>query len=218
MNIVYRDIFDKIGVFKAAGDSTDGYDYAIPQAMFDDLLKMGIEEPGRWFVADCSGPCAFPKLRHIGEAIYTILHARSKANEEITKAHVESGEWDSPVWEIIMQFAGNQVCNEADAGFVDYNIVIGLITEAYAKGRKSALVNENDHIMESPIFGGGVSGIAKCRVVLRPHPIHPDNGYVVHILNTEIVGYSFGRYYNTKQQAVEGYMDRCREKGVDPFE
>jgi hypothetical protein len=145
-NIAHRHLYDKLKVFEMAGDETRSYDYAIPQYMCDELIKFGIENPGQWFVGDCSGPAAFPKLRHVGEAVYQILQHRSEANKEIfMQLH-----GDQIVNEIIMKFAGNAVCNEADAGFVDLNMIIGLVTEAYSRGRKSgindaraALVNES---------------------------------------------------------------------------
>jgi hypothetical protein len=134
-NITHRHLHDKIKVFEMAGDDTRAYDYAIPDHMLQELRKMGIENPGAWFVADCSGPSAFAHLRHVGEAFYKILHHRSDANKEIfMQIH-----GDEIVNDVIMTFAGNAVCNEADAGFIDLNMVIGLITESYSRGRKSMM-------------------------------------------------------------------------------
>lgn len=228
MNIVHREIFDKIGVFKAAGDSTAGYHYAIPQSMFDDLIKMGIEDPGRWFVADCSGPCAFPKLRHIGEAIYTILHHRVKSNEEIVSQLVDeraTGGGNDVVWDVIHSFAGNAVCNEADAGFVDYNMVIGLITEGYSrglkKGRKATLVNENKptHVYESEA-AGGTEGTCKFKIVLRrltPADWSDGSKFVVHFWNTDNDSYNYGIYCCDESDAMQSYIGKCAHYKVNPF-
>lgn len=135
-NIKHRDLFDKLRVFQLAGEeSQSGWDYAIPQSCFDELLKMGVEDAGRWFVMDCqSQPW---RLRHIGEAVFTILHARSEANKEIMMAL----HGDEIVSSIFRDFAGNTVFNEADSGLVDLNMAIGIATEAYSRGLRAGRPN-----------------------------------------------------------------------------
>lgn len=133
-NIKYRDLYDKLRVFQLAGEDSDkGWDYAIPQGCFDELLKMGIEEPSRWFVADCTKGI-FARLRHIGEAVFTILHARSEANKEISLAI----HGDEIVSRVFHEFAGNAIFNEADCGLLDLNLAIGLVAEAHSRGMKQA--------------------------------------------------------------------------------
>lgn len=156
-NIKHRDLFDKLRVFQLAGEeSQSGWDYAIPQACFDELLKMGIQDAGRWFVMDCqSQPW---RLRHIGEAVFTILHARSEANKEIFLATIHNNEI---LARVLQSSVGEGVNSEADAGLIDLNVVIGIIAEAYSLGRKDmkdawtesitskALVNENNEKQDS---------------------------------------------------------------------
>ena len=142
MNITHREIYDKLKIFALAGENPEsGWDCSIPQDWANYLRIMGIENPGQWFVADCNG--VFPQLRHVGEALFAILHHRSKANKEIVYQAIEDRSYNTWVWELINSYKDNSVANEADAGFVDLNMIIGIITEAYDRGRKSVLVNEN---------------------------------------------------------------------------
>lgn len=240
MNIKHKQIFDKLEVFELAGDSTRGYDYAIPQPWADELQRMGIENVSQWFVADCSGPSALPRLRHVGEAVYAILNARNKANEEIVHARCneefeerqKNGPHNNLVMDICRGFAGNQVFNEVDAGFVDMNMVIGLITEAYARGRKSAiqdntkedrtseeyarsaLVNEKPKYIFESSEGGGDGVTALFTIVMRKWK---ENEWVVHFYNHQDGGFHYGVYRNTEADAMMAYITKCHEYAVNPF-
>lgn len=207
-DIKHRDLYDKLKVFELAGENSDkGWDYAIPQSCFDALMKMGIAEPGRWFVADCTG--MFPKLRHIGEAVFTILHARSEANKEIFYAL----HGDGIVMSIIRDYAGNSVCNEVDAGLVDLNMVIGLITEAYSQGRKSLVNEKSDLILESSTNPGD-HATAPFSITLRKWG---EGQWVTHSRNHQVGGYNEGHYFFDKNLALDDYAKRCQTANVEAF-
>lgn len=133
---------DKLALFESAGISTHGFDYAIPQSMVEQLRMMGIEDVPAHFVTDCSGPCAFPKLRPISEPLFQILQHRSKANEEVWGAlFVASCESDASVGDkaIFDILKDNQAAlDEADAGLLDLNIVVSLVNEAFLRGMESS--------------------------------------------------------------------------------
>lgn len=218
INIKHRDLFDKLKVFEIAGEKSDkGWDYAIPQGCFDELLKMGIEEPSRWFVADCTKGI-FAQLRHIGEAVFTILHARSEANKEISLAI----HGDEVVSRVFHEFADNAIFNEADCGLLDLNLAIGLVTEAYSRGRKSsredalALVNEKKDpnlILESSINPGD-EFTAPHSITLRKWS---EDQWVTHSRNHQAGGYSEGHYFFSKYAALTDYAKRCDSAKVEAF-
>lgn len=145
---------DKLTLLSIAGiapEGGSGWDYAIPQSMFDELMRMGIEEPGRWFVADCTKTLV-PQLHHIGEAWVTILHHRSKANEENFHElfRANSGNVESPVFRFITDFPENAIWNEADVGLSDINHIVAAFYGGYAQGQKDLLplVNEGIRVVE----------------------------------------------------------------------
>jgi len=53
MHITHEQLHDKIKVFAMAGDDTGAYDYALPDSMLKELVKMGVDNPGAWYIADC---------------------------------------------------------------------------------------------------------------------------------------------------------------------
>jgi hypothetical protein len=138
--IAHKEIHDKLKLLAAAGMNTDGVDYAIPQFYFDKLQEMGIENPGRSFATDCSGPGALPRLVSLADAFYMILHHRSKANTELipqlfAAAHSEGASTgDVAMFDIIRN--NEEVMAECDAGLVNLQMVVDLICEAYARGGK----------------------------------------------------------------------------------
>jgi hypothetical protein len=229
MKITSHNIQDKLNVFALTGHNTAAYDYAIPQPLFDRLQEMGIENPGRWFVGDCTGISV--KLRHCGEALYELLQHRSQAyTEQIqylfeVQQSPEVSIGDKMMYEFIMDFPDNAICNEADAGFLDLRIIVAAWTDGFSRGRKAlraelaenskALVNEKPkHIMESqekPAEGG----MAPLKVVLRENPV--GKGWVTHILNLQTEGYSHGHYFDTQHNAMVDYMNRCEGQEVAPF-
>ena len=217
-DIRFADLHDKLTVFKLSGESTRGWDYAIPQPWADELCKMGIENVCQWFVADCSGPSAFPKLHHVGEAIYAILKARSAENSAVTASLFDASykddatRADKDLYSVLADYAGNQVFNEADAGFVDMEMLVNIATEAYARGRKSAREEKSEHIMQSTVKpADGIN--SPLRVVLH----ESSGGWVTHIENMQNGGYSYGNYTDSKRSAVSDYLDRCLKYGVDPY-
>lgn len=217
LEIRSSDLNDKLTIFRLAGeDSSRGWDYAIPQQWCDQLHAMGIEHPGMWFAADCSGPAAFPKLRHIGEALKMILNHRSKANGEIftelyNASYNEDDKAGQEIVRMIFDYAGNQILNEADAGFLDLQMVANIATEAFARGRKSA---RPKHILESELVCEPDSRTMK--VVLHVAE-HNRNEFVVHNMDHITGGYSDGDYFIDRTDAMACYIARCEMKGVAPF-
>lgn len=240
-NIKKRDLDDKLKVFELAGeDSSSGWDTAIPQEWFDQLLKMGIDSPVTWFVTDCkSHPY---KLRHVGEALDAILEARSLVNNDVfskmweTANDQHSSTQDKAVLKFVCNSPDNMICNESDSGFSDLNTVIAAFHAGWEDGSKvslnrfvnvvktamKALVNEMERKPQPSdkkhIFASGIKppdGInSSLRVVLyewRP------GEFVTHIENMQLGGFSYGHYFTCKAEAMTDYMNRCAQYGVEPF-
>lgn len=140
-----RNLTDKLEAFVLSGiaKSTSGWDYAIPQAWCDQLTRMGVDNPGRWFAADCTGPSAFPVIHHVGEAYIAIAEHRSKANGEIwqslfTLAYTKGVSEDSRSLYNHVQ-SNQRLLDDTDCGFTDLNFVI----EAFTAGMKAEAQSDN---------------------------------------------------------------------------
>jgi hypothetical protein len=145
MKLSKHNIEDKLNAFVLAGiaTSTHNWDYAIPQYWFEELQRMGIQNPGQWFAADCHG--GFAKLHHVGEAYAAILNHRSQANTEIFNGVFEAM-WDhkaSDEQKALCDFIINddQVRDELESGFADLNLLSRAFYSGMAAARKST--NEN---------------------------------------------------------------------------
>jgi len=110
---------------------------------------MGIEHPARWFAADCTGPMAFPVLHHIGEAYVAITSNRQKENEEIFMALFEEMQTtttpdkeDKDFYDFFIN--DDQARAEADAGFLDVNLIMRAFHAGRACGLKSP-VSESEY-------------------------------------------------------------------------
>lgn len=142
MKLSKHNIEDKLNAFVLAGiaTSTSGWDYAIPQYCFDQLLRMGIDNPGQWFAADCTS--GFAVIHHVGEAYRAILDNRSKANEEIfsnmydSRVNLKETRQDEKFYDFISD--DDQAREEANAGLVYLN----LLSRAFKAGMDSVLENQ----------------------------------------------------------------------------
>lgn len=146
MHITKQQLEDKLELFKLAGianKSGSGWDYAIPQAWFDQLSKMGLAKGGGHpYMADCTG--TFPVLHHEGECYPIILNHRSEANSEIftemfNKQYAESDTPEAISCEkaFYRSFIRDEVARcEADAGFLDINICQRFFMEGMYYGEK----------------------------------------------------------------------------------
>lgn len=144
-------LHNKLALFKAAGyDCETGWDTAIPQAWFDELLKMCGGMPIQWWVADCKTFCTLPVLHHIGEALFDILTARAKANEEILDqclaANFESDEQGTAA-EMLWKFIAKQreLNDDAGAGFTHLNFITSAWMDGYNRGKEAALKEAADN-------------------------------------------------------------------------
>lgn len=201
---------DKLAIFRKAGYDTDGWDYAIPQTMFDELLKMGMEiQP--YFVADCSAGVSV-KLRHAGEALFDLLQQRSDMNGEFLLVLVNETDDQGKA---LVQYINdrpfdNQIYNEADSGFLDLQLIVSAFNAGWVQAERRA----TKHIMESPTIIR--EGYAPLKVVLRTSPTRDDE-WVTHMLNLQTGGYDHGHYFASKNDAIEDYLVRCKKNNIQPF-
>lgn len=195
---------DKIQLFVLAGIAQNegkGWDYAIPQSMFDDLQCMGIENPGQWFAADCTNIST--KLHHIGEAYVNILRHRSGMNEEFIMAmSYDKDARGKAVYNFIL--STDTICAEADAGFIDLNH----ITRAFHEGTKF----ENEYILVSEMAPKRPDE-KPWRLVLRKNLM--GEGYVSHIHTMDDNGFHIGNYYDNLPQALMQFCVRCEDKNLE---
>lgn len=127
---------DKLTLLSLAGiapEGAPGWDYAIPQPWADDLQRMGLQDVCHWFVADCSGPMAFPVLHHTGEAWAAILNHRSKAYSDCV-FHMGQCEQEHPFYQFIVSDAAEEMRAEADVGLNN----LSHLAAAFEAGYKAA--------------------------------------------------------------------------------
>lgn len=162
--ITHAQLHDRLEVFKMAG-LTDGrgWDYAIPQSMFDELLKMGIESPGSWFVTDCTEIC--PKLRHVGEAVFIILEHRSKVNEEQFMhffEHTQQGNGSEIENEFRMFYSDDcaeSIRAECDAGFITFGDLQGIYNAGF---RRAQEIKHKEHMINIDDLRNLVNNLLAC--------------------------------------------------------
>lgn len=204
--ITYEHLNDKIKAFILAGEDTSGYDYAIPQAIYEELIRMGVENPGEWYCMDCrSNPW---RLRHVGEAVYLILAARKKANDEIM-GQLVNGDHNEWVNDIFSNFPDNQVFHEADCGLLDMKMVISIVNESFKAGQFKA----QTHILESAIKPGDDT-TKPYRIVLHRSQT---GAFVTHMQTTDNGAYGGGHYFPDKNEAMRDYIERCKSYHLDPY-
>jgi hypothetical protein len=143
----HSELHDKIKVFEVAGIPTSGFDYAIPQFYFDQLVGMGFAHPSAWFVSDCAS-VTLPIVRHVGEAVYRFLEKRSEENTTVFTSYMDqsckdgASAGDLLLWE----FLCHRNNEEVDAGFDSLTAITEAWTDGFSKGRKTMADDlENAH-------------------------------------------------------------------------
>lgn len=224
MVITKRQLEDKLELFKLAGLTLtgSGWDYAIPQSMFDDLQDMGIENPGQWFMADCTKITT--KLHHIGEAYVSIINHRSQANSEIftemfSKNYAEGDSEEAIACEkaFYRSFIHDQIAREeVDAGFADLNMLHRFYMEGFNSRDKEikSLVKESKQFLLQSSWSEKREGERLfCFVIRTKEYACSGTNYVVHMM-TDDGGFHHGHYTDDADDALGNFLTRCANKGI----
>jgi hypothetical protein len=216
MHITKRQLDDKLELFKLAGftETGSGWDYAIPQEYFDKLTMMGIDNPGAWFLMDCSSrPWA---LHHVGEAYCAILAHRSKANQEqwdpLFKMRNSKDAQEKALASFIYDSPDNRVLDEADAGLLDLNYIIA----AFNHGWVGASRWQEQFMLQSAWSEKREGEKPFCFVIRTKEYACSGTNYVVHMM-TDDGGFHHGFYTDDSVEALHNFVERCKGKDITPL-